>query len=69
MSYDESPVKQVEIEVEIRADTGPGGAYRVYNGKTEAWVPRSQVSDHTETDGVIETIFIPEWLALEKNLI
>ena len=69
MSYDGSKAKQIEITVEIRADTGPGGAYRVYNGKTEAWIPRSQVSDYTETDGVIETIFIPVWLALEKNLI
>ena len=64
-----SHAKEVEITVEIRGDTGPGGAYRVFNGKAEAWVPRSQVSDYTETDGVIETIFIPEWLAEEKGLI
>lgn len=58
----------VEIAVEIRLETDR--AFLVFDGKTEAWIPKSQVSDQSESDdGTIETIFIPEWLALEKGLI
>lgn len=58
----------VEIAVEVRRETP--AAYLVFDGKTEVWIPKSQVSDHSESHaGEIETIFIPEWLAYDKGLI
>ena len=66
-------IKQVEISVEIVRETKPGipdeGAYLMSDGLTEAWIPKAVVSDYSETKGVIETIFIPEWLAMEKGLL
>lgn len=60
--------KDVEIEVEIRAETPK--ALLVYDGKTEVWVPKSQIRDQCENDmGTITSIFISEWLATEKGLV
>lgn len=61
-------VKEVEIEGRVKKQTD--AAYLFDNGKTEAWVPKSQVTDQSEDDrGVIESIFIPEWLAIDKGLL
>lgn len=57
----------IEIDVEIQARTTK--ALLVSNGKTECWVPRSQISDYSGSEDSPESIFIPEWLALEKGLI
>lgn len=60
--------REVEIAVEVRGETER--ALRVYDGKKEVWIPKSQVTDQSEDDdGKIETIFIPEWLAEEKGLL
>lgn len=60
--------KDIEIAVEVRGETDK--ALRVYDGKHEVWIPKSQISDQSEDrNGKIETIFIPEWLASEKGLI
>jgi hypothetical protein len=60
--------KDVEIEVEIRAETPK--ALLVYNGKTEVWVAKSQIRDQCENDlGTITSIFLTEWMASEKGLI
>lgn len=59
--------KDVEIEVEVRATTDK--ALQVFNGKTTAWVPKSQISDECEEGGKITSIFIPQWLAEEKGLV
>lgn len=56
---------EIEIEVTARADN----ALRVFNGKVETWIPRSQISDYTGDADSPETIFIPEWLAFKKELI
>lgn len=56
----------IEIACEIRAESAK--AYLVYDGKTEVWIPKSQVSDDCEENGKITSIFIPEWLATEKGL-
>lgn len=59
---------EIEIAVEVRGETEK--ALRVYDGKREVWIPKSQISDQSEdAKGKIESIFIPEWLALEKGLI
>lgn len=60
--------REVEISGEVRRETTK--AYLWWDGKVEAWVPKSQISDLTEErDGSISSIFIPEWLALEKGFL
>lgn len=61
----------VEIDCEVLVETEH--AYKIFDGATEAWVPKSQVSDFCDEvrNGrtVITSIFIPEWLANKKGLI
>ena len=57
----------IEIAVEVRARTEK--ALKVFDGKIECWIPRSQISDYVGDEDSPETIFIPEWLAGEKGLI
>lgn len=67
MSKGNPEVKMVEIECEIRMTTAL--AIKIFDGKREAWIPKSQIDDEVEEKGVITAIFIPEYLALEKGLI
>jgi hypothetical protein len=57
----------IEIAIEVRARTPK--ALLVFDGKTESWIPRSQISDYSGEEDSPETIFISEWLASEKGLI
>jgi hypothetical protein len=62
----------IEIDVEVRRVTA--SAILIHDGKREAWIPKSQVSDWTDgpddAPGTGTTsIFIPEWLATEKGLV
>lgn len=57
-----SDPKLVDIAVEIQGETNR--AYRVFDGNTIEWVPKSQVEKND--DG---TITMPEWLAKEKGFI
>jgi len=61
----------VEIAVEVRAETDK--AILVFDGAREVWIPKSQIKDQCEEDGLfgkkITSIFISEWLAGEKGLI
>lgn len=60
--------KDIEIEVEVRLETDK--ALKVFDGKTEVWIPKSQIKDQCEDkDGNITSIFITEWLATEKGFI
>ena len=59
--------KDVEIACEVRAQTTL--AMQIYDGKTTCWIPKSQISDESEEDGNVTSIFIPEWLAIEKGLV
>lgn len=52
----------VDIEAEIRAETDR--AVLLWDGKTEGWVPKSQVE--VNGDG---TVTMPEWLAHEKEFV
>ena len=52
----------VDIEGEIRAQTEK--AIQFYDGKTTAWLPRSQIE--INDDG---TVTMPEWLAMDKGLV
>ncbi|MEI8327309.1 MAG: hypothetical protein WCH44_18470 [Betaproteobacteria bacterium] len=64
-------MSDIEIACEVRARTTK--ALLIFDGKTEVWIPLSQISDYTEERdfvGVkITGIFITEWLANEKGLI
>lgn len=57
----------VEVSVELRGGTDK--AMKVFDGKIEVWIPRSQISDECEDKGKLISIFIPEWLAHDKGLI
>lgn len=63
--------KTVEIEVQVRAQTA--AAILINDGKTECWIPKSQISDFTgdgdEPELTTTSIFISEWLATEKGLV
>lgn len=44
---------------------GTEKAYRFYDGKITVWLPKSQV----EWDEESHTMTLPEWLAIEKELV
>ncbi len=52
----------VDITVRLKAESGRG--FLLDDGKTTAWVPKSQVEKNP--DG---TFTMPEWLALDKGFI
>lgn len=52
----------IEIAAEKRGETDR--AFRLFDGKTTEWVPKSQVEENG--DG---TFSMPEWLAQEKGFI
>jgi hypothetical protein len=54
--------KLIDIAAEKRGETP--AAFRIYDGKTTDWVPKSQVE--ANNDG---TFTMPEWLAKEKGFI
>lgn len=58
----------VEIEVEKRAETVK--AILVFNGDIEVWIPKSLLEDEPEViSKTLYKIIIPEWLAVDKNLV
>ena len=52
----------IDIAAEIKAETDK--AWKLWDGVRMAWVPKSQVENNE--DG---TFAMPEWLALDKELI
>jgi hypothetical protein len=54
--------KLTDIAAEVRGETDL--AFRLFDGKTTEWVPKSQVENNG--DG---TFAMPEWLAKEKGFI
>ena len=56
----------VEIACEIKHETD--SAYLISDGTREAWIPKSQIASEEEDAGVL-VLNIPEWLAMEKELI
>lgn len=62
--------KNVELEVQVRAVSER--AMLVQTEVGQAWIPKSQISDYSgseELDSQVESIFVPEWLAIEKGLV
>lgn len=60
-------MSSVEITVDVIAYTDK--ALLIFDGKTDCWIPRSQIIDYVGDKDDPETIFISEWLANEKGLI
>jgi hypothetical protein len=52
----------IDIAAEIRGETEK--AWRLFDGKTTEWLPKSQVEQND--DG---TFTMPEWLARERGFI
>lgn len=60
--------KDIEIPVEVMRETEK--AYQVYDGIQEVWMPKSLIKDYTEEkDGSISSIFVSEYIAIEKGFI
>jgi hypothetical protein len=55
-------IKFIDVAAEIRGETEK--AWRLFDGKTTEWVPKSRVDDNG--DG---TFTMPEWLAKDKGFI
>jgi hypothetical protein len=51
-----------DLAAEVRGETPQ--AYRLFDGKISAWVPKSQVENNG--DG---TFTMPEWLAKDKGFL
>jgi len=54
---------------EIRHETG--GAYLVFDGANEIWIPKSQVQECRQLSAKSNDFefIIPTWLAIEKGII
>jgi hypothetical protein len=52
-----------DIAGEIRGETEK--AWRFYDGKVTCWLPKSQC----EWDETSKTMTVPEWLAVDKELL
>lgn len=59
-------MRLVDIACEVIAETDK--AFRIDDGDTRCWVPKSQVEWHEEKNG-FGTMVMPENLAQEKGLI
>ena len=61
--------KQFELTVTVVKETP--GAILIDDGSVKAWIPRSQLLEPVEKDseGCIVEISIPEWLAIDKELV
>lgn len=61
--------KQVEIDCAVVRSTAAAVCIDV-GGKDNIWVPKSIISDYTgESVDTADSIFIPEWIAIEKGLV
>lgn len=63
-----------DVEIEVRVKIATGKAILVdHGGKEDVWVPISQITDWCDgpdaSPGMGTTsIFVPEWLAIEKGM-
>ena len=63
--------KEIEIACEVRRETAM--ALLIFDGVRAVWIAKSQISDQCEENGLfgkkITSVFVPEWLAIEKGLV
>lgn len=60
-------MNEIEIHCAIHHETDE--AMLICDGDKEVWIPKVFITDECEEKGRIISIFIPEWLALDKGLI
>lgn len=61
---------EVEIAVVVKAVTDK--AILINDGKIDVWIPKSQITDYAGSDDLdqrVTSIFVLEWLAIEKGLV
>ena len=58
--------KVVDVTGEIHGETER--AVRFFDGDRTVWLPKSQIEISEEGDGTV-TVSMPEWLAIEKELV
>lgn len=63
---DKMKSRLTDIDVELRHETASAVLVSV-DGEKSVWLPLSQIE--VEPNGLLHTITLPEWLALEKGLI
>ena len=59
----------IDIDVEVSHRTEKAALVHTGNKDEAVWLPFSQIELHPSGFGGIETVTLPEWLALEKGLI
>jgi len=59
----------IDIDVEVTHRTEKAALVHTGNKEESVWVPFSQVEISPSGFAGIETLSLPEWLALEKGLI
>ena len=58
-----------EIKHETQEDEEKMGAFLCFDGVNEFWIPKSQVIEKRQISGDDYEITIPEWLAIDKEII
>lgn len=64
--------KSTEVELEVTVKVVTDKALLINDGKIDVWLPKSQISDWSgseELDRNVTSVFVPEWLAIEKGLV
>jgi len=59
----------MDIEIIVSIERETEAAYLVDDGDRTVWVPKSQVTLDPHQKSGFHSMFIPEWLAIEKELI
>ena len=60
----------IELSVKVLRVTSAAILVDTEMSKESVWIPKSQISDYTGNKiDYATTIFIPEWLAVEKGLV
>jgi len=57
----------IEITGQIKYETDK--AMLLFDGKKEVWIPKSQIEGIEKKERRMVAVVIPEWLAMEKELI
>lgn len=59
----------IDIDVDVTARTEKAVLVHTGNKEEAVWLPMSQIEISQSGFGGIETVTLPEWLALDKGLI
>ena len=65
--------KQADVELDVKVKAVTDKAILVStDGTNQVWLPKSQITDWSgsdELDSSTTSVFVPEWLAIEKGLV